>query len=458
MLKKRTYLILLSVVAATVAAFATINSINQKTAFDRGIEKINHVVVIYMENHGFDNLYGQFEGADGLNGGKSGIVQVDVNGKPYPYLPALAHVYPSATFPTNLPNQCFNIDQYIPSFMQTPDVLHQFYEEQDQIDSGRMDKFAAYNGYSAGLTMGYYDTKGLPLYPVAKQYTLCDHFYHSAFGGSFLNHQWLIAAACPVYPHPPDMSVYPKLDAAGDTVGGKITRDGYVINTSFSINHPRPAPGPATYTETGFLIPNQTNLTIGDLLTGRGISWAWYSGGWDNAVNGSPDATFQYHHQPFIYYANYSDTAVEGRKHLKDETEFLAAARMGTLPAVSFVKPLGLDNEHPGYSEVYNGENHALQLINTVMNGPNAKDVLIILTYDENGGFWDHVPPPHIDRWGPGTRVPAIIISPFAKKGRVDHTPYQTVSILAFIERRWGLPHLHERDSLADPFTNAFDF
>ena len=128
------------------------------------------------------------------------------------------------------------------------------------------------------------------------------------------------------------------------------------------------------------------------------------------------------------------------------------------MPAVSFVKPLGVQNEHPGYSSVVTGETHALSLINAVRNSPNWKDAVIILTYDENGGFWDHVAPPVIDKWGPGSRIPAIIISPFAKKAYVDHTQYETVSILAFIEKRWGLKPLNSRDGNANPLQGAFNF
>ena len=450
---------------AGIATFTFVNCKSKKEKFDEGIEKINHVVVIYMENHSFDNLYGKFEGADGANGADSSITQIDSNNNPYKHLPVIPGVYTPATFPSDLPNKAFNIDQFIPSYIETPDVLHYFYEEQLQINAkgskngGRMNRFALYNSKSAGLTMGYYETKLLPLYPIAKKYTLCDHFFHSAFGGSFLNHQWLIAAACPIDTSKVE-KMYSKPNKHGDSVGGQITADYRVINTSYSVNHPQPD---ASYFDNNpaELIPNQHNPTIGDLINKKkDLTWAWYSGGWDNAMRGTKyaDATFQWHHQPFIYYANYSDTAKQGRTHLRDENEFLAVAKKGKLLNVSFVKPLGLDNEHPGYSEVYNGEHHALELINAVLNGPNAGDTLIILTYDENGGFWDHVPPPPGDRWGPGTRVPAILISPFTKKGYVDHKIYETVSILAFIERRWDLGHLNTRDAKADPFTNAFDF
>ena len=89
---------------------------------------------------------------------------------------------------------------------------------------------------------------------------------------------------------------------------------------------------------------------------------------------------------------------------------------------------------------------------------PYWKNTAVIITYDENGGRWDHLTPPKIDQWGPGTRVPAIIISPYAKPHYVDHTQYETVSILAFIEKLFRLPSLNARDAHASPLLNAFDF
>jgi phospholipase C len=321
-----------------------------------------------------------------------------------------------------------------------------------QIDGGKMDKFALFNS-SGGLTMGYYKTNLIPLAALAKKYTLCDHFFHSAFGCSFLNHQWLIAAATPAFPDA-SPKIRAKTDASGKMISdGLVTPDGYVVNTSYSVNSPHPSEEPVEQ-----LVPSQTNPTIGDRLSEKGISWAWYSGGWDSAMAGRPDPTFSFHHQPFVYFANYADGKPARKEHLKDETDYLEAARTGNLPSVSFVKPLGLFNEHPGNADIQSSEEHAVELINAVMNGPDGKDAVVILTYDENGGFWDHVPPPVIDRWGPGARIPAIIISPFAKKGFVDHTTYETVSILSFIEKRWGLKPLQERDRKANPLQNAFDF
>ncbi len=408
------------------------------------LNKIQHVVVIYMENHSFDNLYGDFPGANGLSDAQENrIIQVDSTGMPYSVLPAITG---TTAFPTNLPNHFFDIDQYVPNDMLTPDVLHRYYQEQLQIDGGKMDKYALYNT-SAGLSQGYYKTSLIPMLPFAEHYTLCDNFFHSAFGGSFLNHMWLIAAASPVFPNAP-ASIVAKLDAHGNLItDGQVTPDGFVVNTSYTVNNPHPATAAAAA-----LVPNQTLPTIGDRLSGKNISWAWYSGGWDSALAGTPDPTFQFHHQPFAYFSNFANGTKAKAEHLLDEKLFIAAAKAGTLPSVSFVKPLGINNEHPGYSDVALGETHAVELINDVLNGPNAKDVMIIVTYDENGGFWDHVAPPVIDKkWGPGTRVPAIIISPFAKKGFVDHTQYETASILALIEKRWNLAPLASRDKNANP-------
>lgn len=414
-----------------------------------GINKINHVVVIYLENHSFDNLYGKFAGANGLSNATNTVTQIDANGLSYTTLPAVPGV---TTFPTNLPNTYFNIDQYVPSSMKIPDLVHRYYQEQQQIDGGKMDKFAQISN-SKGLSMGYYDTNQLLLANEAKKYTLCDNTFHSAFGGSFLNHIWLIAAASPVFPNAPTSAIA-QLDVNGNLVtDGFVTPDGYAVNTCYTINAPHPTTTPSVN-----LVPNQTMPTIGDRLNDKGVSWAWYSGGWDNALAGNADASFQFHHQPFAYFSNYADGTQLKKDHLKDESYFITAAKNGTLPSVSFVKPIGIENEHPGYANITDGEKHIMELIDDVRNGPNWKDTAIIITYDENGGFWDHVVPPIIDKWGPGTRVPTIIISPFAKAGYVDHTQYETLSILSFIEKRWGLTSLNSRVKNANYFENSFNF
>jgi phospholipase C len=434
--------------AAAVLAAASACSDSTTSPKTGDVTKINHVVVIYLENHSFDNLYGEFPGAEGLASASGALKQIGATGSAYATLPQVS----GSPIPTTLVNAPFNIDQYVPATVATRDLVHRYYQEQQQIDGGKMDKFAQVSD-AQGLSMGYYHTAPLPLAAEAAKYTLADHFFHSAFGGSFLNHIYLISAAAPVFPGAPS-SVVATLDASGNVVtDGFVTPDGYAVNTAYTVNQPHPATTPSNQ-----LVPNQTMPTIGDRLSDANVDWVWYSGGWKDALAGHADPLFQYHHQPFAYFAKYADGTPGRAQHLKDETDFMTAAAAGTLPAVSFVKPIGANNEHPGYTDVMTGENHVMQLINAVRNGPNWKNAAIIITYDEHGGFWDHVAPPTIDRWGPGARVPTLIISPYARKGYIDHTRYETVSILSFIENRWHLSPLGTRDAQAANLTGAFDF
>jgi phospholipase C len=197
--------------------------------------------------------------------------------------------------------------------------------------------------------------------------------------------------------------------------------------------------------------------TIGDRLSEKQISWAWYSGGWKDAVAGHPSKNFQFHHQPFGYFSRYAEGTAERATHLKDETDFEVAIKTGTLPAVAFYKPIGDLNEHPGYADVLSGEQHIADLLAQIENSIQWKNTAVIVTYDENGGFWDHVAPPVKDRWGPGNRVPALIISPIVKRGFIDHSEYNTTSILKFIESRFQLKPLGARDASANDLINAFE-
>jgi phospholipase C len=420
------------------------------------LSQVNHVVVIYQENRGFDSLFGNFPGANGLaNAPASTIAQVDKDGEPYLTLPqpldtTARPVAPDDRFPADLPVAPFEIGRYVPPDEKTGDMVHRFYQEQYQINGGRMDKFVAWTD-AAGLVMGYYDGNDMPGGQLARDYTLADNFFHAAFGGSFLNHFWLACACTPEWPNAP-ADVVAELDANGMLVrDGAVTPDGYAVNTSFSINTPHPA----TVADEAHLVPLQTAPNIGDRLSERGVSWAWYSGGWNDALNGDADPLFQFHHQPFAFFANYADGTAAKATHLKDEQDLFADLQNGTLPAVSFIKPLGPDNEHPGYADLARGQQHASDLVTAIRNSPYWADTLIVITYDENGGSWDHVAPPDVDRWGPGTRVPTIVVSPFAKRGFVDHTLYDTTSILKTIETRWGLQPLGPRDAAATDLSNA---
>jgi len=426
----------------------TQNQIATATNAPAGLEKLHHIVVIYLENHSFDNLYGEFDGANGLSRAGDHATQVDRAGHPYRQLPRP----PGKAFPADLPNAPFSIERYIPINAKTPDLVHRFYQQQAQIDGGRMDRFAAISD-AQGLVMGYYHTKNLPLAQEAASNTLCDNFFHGAFGGSFLNHIFFVSLQAPLFPNAPE-SMKARLDSHGNMIkDGTVTPDGFVVNTAFTVNSPHPASA-----SRASLVPNQTMPTIGDRLSEKQVSWAWYSGGWNHAVAGHPDKTFQFHHQPFAYFANYADGTPGRAQHLKDENQFIAAARAGQLPAVSFVKPVGELNEHPGYSNVLSGEQHVVELLSALRSSGEWKSTAVIITYDENGGFWDHVAPPTIDRWGPGVRVPAIVISPYAKHKYIDHTQYDTSSILALIEKRFALKPLGTRDAAAHDMTAAFDF
>ena len=303
--------------------------------------------------------------------------------------------------------------------------------------------------------MSYYDVTDMPLGRLAHQYTLCDNFFHSAFGGSWLNHMWLISARPPHWPEAPQDMVAqfdpPSVLIPGTRQDAEITPDGYAVNTMFATNPPYPENIPLER-----CLPPQTAPTIGDRLSQRSISWAWYSGGWNDAIAGRPAKLFQFHHQPFAYFARYAP-GMPARGHLKDEVDFFRELATGNFPAVAFVKPLGDNNEHPGDSTVVAGQQRVATLVKAVQDSSIWPHAVVIVTYDEHGGRWNHVPPPVIDRWGPGLRVPTVIISPFAKQGFVDYTEYETVSILKFIETRWGLPPLDECDRRANDLAQALD-
>jgi len=444
--------------AAALASALFIGAAPILQAQSSGLQKINHVVVIYQENWSFDSLYGRFPGANGIDSAGASAQQVDKNGEPYATLPqplntSFNPVIPDPRFPADLPNGPFDLTKFVAPNQQTGDAVHRFYQEQYQIDGGKMDRFVAWSD-AAGLVMSYYDGTNMPEGKLAQQFTLMDNFFHGAFGGSFLNHHFLICACAPKWADAP-ANIRAEVDANGMmTKDGQVTPDGFAINTSYTINTPHPA----SVTDTNLLVPQQTAPTIGDRLTEAGVAWKWYSGGWNQAALGHADPLFQFHHQPFAYYANYADGSAGRAEHLKDELDFYTDVVTGSLPAVSFIKPLGPDNEHPGYATEMNGQLHVVDLVSTIQNSQYWNDTAIIITYDEHGGRWDHVAPPTIDRWGPGTRVPTLLISPFARKGFIDHNEYDTTSILKFIETRWNLQPLTDRDARTADMLTAFDF
>jgi acid phosphatase len=488
--------------------------------------KVDNIVVIYAENRAFDNLYGNFPGARALSD------VVDGDGRPLPaYLPQIDRdgsvlatlprtwggVTASGTRPVvteaqsaGLPNAPFSIEHAFAAQSSvtlststiTRDLVHRFFEHQMQIDGGRNDGYAAWSD-AGGLALGHYDYSASALFGLAKEFVLADNFFQGAFGGSFLNHQYLICACAPEYPNADTAAARPSIavleqDAAGHYLpklvqakdakrsaldgpprflkNGNIAPANYFGDGKFhAVNTMQPAYQPsgnkpaAADTDTLYADPNipttlppQTQATIGDALDAKRVKWIWYSGAWNTALadgrrspleprtaiyapetpGGSPD--FQPHHQPFNYYERFDPVAHAEQRtaHLKDYSDLIADAAAGRLPPVVFYKPQGNLNQHAGYASVAVGDAHIADVVAKLRAGPQWRHMVIVITYDEFGGAWDHVAPPQGDLLGPGARIPALIVSPFAKHGTVDHTPYDTASILRLIAHRFDLPAL----------------
>ncbi len=498
---------------------------------------IDHFIVVYQENWSFDALYGSFPGANGIaNATGNSTNQLDrltlnpiatllnydpaantipTQNPPVPlngtqdtrFLTNPSNVNSATVVNTLLP---YGLEAFIDPTNLTGDIVHRYWQEQFQIDGGNNDKFITWSD-NPGLVMSHFDASQLPEGKLAQQYVMCDNFFHSAFGGSFLNHQFLIAAQAPVYPNaasllPNGLAV---LDANGvlqltnSPNAGRLFRDGnitpiggvvfgntnqtfdknYAVNTIFSRNLANSGSPTAAA-----LLPSQNDsnpgdltrpfiANIGDRLDATGVNWKWYSGGWDRALAQSPNnpahygttmtdptiSLFQWHHQAFAFFDNYAPWTngvrnARSAAHLQDENNFFADVTNNTLPSVVFIKPLGPDNEHPGYASLLQGQLHVSNIVAAVQSNPALwAHTAIIVTYDEHGGRWDHVTPPVRDIWGPGVRVPAIIISPLAKTNYVDHTQYDTTAILASIEKRFGVPSLNSLDAASPTLVNAFN-
>ena len=556
MAKKRIVLLALVAGAVTLVAVQAGSAAQPGMNATQKLGKIQHVVVIYEENHSFDNLYGGWEGVNGrAQADAAHTTQVNQNGTAYTCLMQvdvnLAAVTPQSctdsttatTFTSHFTNAPFLIDDFIkPTDTTCPpdpnsafskpngfangtgspggctrDIVHEFYQDQYQENGGAMNRFVT-GSDAVGLVMGQYDTTQLPIYrylhqPSHPKYVLLDDFFQGAFGGSFLNHQYLIAAAAPTYPGaapslhqiidangmPTSYPLYHALSTVRRGSGSPLTVacPSPVPNRAcgdYAVNTMQPAQQP--FGTFGLQLPLQTAPTIGDELSAASVSWAWYSGGWSNAAgdvnapgwtNGPgpncsdpavltgakypncPDALFQFHHQPFNYFARYAPNT-PGRAHLKDEAELISTLTGSSstckLPSVSFDKPLGEENEHPGYASTATGESHLVTLLEDIEGSACAKDTMVIVTYDEFGGQWDHVPPPgqaggpsgpH-DLFGPGPRIPALVLSPYlGPAAGVDHTEYDTTAILKVIEQRWGLQALTARDGAQNSLSNVFN-
>jgi phospholipase C len=368
-----------------------------------GIHKIKHVIWIIQENHSFDNYFGTFPGALGP--------------PPNTCLPVL----PGA-------KECvkpFHMSEEDPP----RDLHHEWRFAHAAYDHGRMDGFVWAHG--SPFTMGYYDQRDIPNYwRYAHAFTLCDEFFSSLNGPSLPNHVYTVAAQS----------------------GGLIQNVATVKDVEDELDDPD-----------GFSFKS-----IMDLLTKAHISWKYYI-----ESRPVPKDVYKTYTEigkrlnfpqpkeftlwnPLPAFKNIRENP-EKMANLVSQKQYFYDLTHGSLPQVSYLIPNNQDSEHP-ISPITDGMWYVTRLLNALMKSPYWKDSAVFLTWDDYGGFYDHVPPPEVDAFGLGPRVPMIVISPYAKHGYISDYRYEFSSVLKFIEERWNLPHLTARDDYTYDMTDCFDF
>ena len=421
------------------------------TTPDGGRVPIEHIVVLFLENRSFDHLFGTYPGADGL-ANYSGR-QADRSGTTYATLPQPLgrDGKPDPRFPRDLPNAPFPMLRFVGSNEQTNNPVHRFYHMQRQYGVGAdgvpMGRWVA-EGTSGGGTMGYYERAASPVqWRLADEFVLLDRYFQSIHGGSFANHYFLVTAAVAHVGDDPEHRAQVGPD-------GTVLKDGDVSPDGYVVNNLDP-PYPPQRVKSVMKRPS-TDATIADRLDAANVSWRWYAGGWGAGADAVKNGLMP-HHNPFQYFKGIMESA-ESRARIRDVSEFQTALAGGTLPAVAFVKPHWAENAHANSSTVGAGDRFVRAMVGAVMASHYWPKTAIVVTYDEGGGWFDHVRPPSVDRFGLGTRVPTLVVSPYARRGVVAHGQYDHASILKLIEWRWALAPLTERDRQASAFLEAFDF
>lgn len=461
--------------------------------------KVEHIVVIFQENRSFDHYFGAYQPPSGAkvanlldNEGKvderfTGL-QKNPAGAVYPYLPVPYSVPGFAA--AQLPNRPFPLAPFIPATNNALwDPMHHFFRMFAQVNGGKMDRFVALalggkheffdkpsadpanmmmaQSTPSGAVLGFYTREDLPVYHhLADEYVLFDRFFQAMSGGSTGNALYLVSARSAVSSKAPAAKIGsfdpPVFDRPYDKYG-------------ILINDLPPVNGPTeTFMGSLDLSPppdEQTYPNIGDRLTAASLSWAWYNEAWnavkpwamknafgvgDGSVVVDNPENYLSHHNPFQYYPSWFSNVQAGR--IRDATDFLDDAASGKLPNVSFIKATGARDEHPANSAPRWGENWVLSLLRAVGSGPLWSKTVVVVAYDEGGGFWDHVAPPTPDAYGCGTRVPCMLISPWSRRGFIDHKVADTTSILALIEARFGFQPLQTRDANAYNLLDGLDF
>ncbi len=281
----------------------------------------------------------------------------------------------------------------------TKDIRHDWQTIHQEWDNGKMDGFYLTNGASA---LGYYERSDLPYYyGLADSFTLCGNYFCYQLGPTLPN----------------------RIAFWAGTSGG-ITQ-----------NHKLP-PGSLDYP------------TIIDLLEDHGISWKFYNLGL-LGMGSTPEIEF-INAMPF-FKRWYNDKRLNNR-----EQDYFNDVKAGALPQVTFIISAAFYSEHPPLN-ILLGEKKIASVINALIESPLWTNSALFLTWDEGGGFFDHVPPPQLDAYGPGMRVPTLVISPWAKRGYISGHFYEHNSILKFIERRFGLPSLASVNHHFNTSTPAFN-
>jgi phospholipase C len=289
----------------------------------------------------------------------------------------------------------------------------------EAMDGGKMDRFDLITGDTLNAYTGVTESEIPHYWAYARRFALGDRYFTSVHGPSFPNHLYTVGAQS----------------------GGAIDNGG---NAGAGLNCDGTPSGLVRVMDDQGNItlhsPCFDFLTMPDRLERAGISWKYYGEG--GGVLSSID-----HIRNGPWWT--TNTAMS--------TEILTDAANGTLPAVSWVLPPRGAGEHPPDS-MCEGENWTVSVLNTLMQGPEWSSTAVFITWDDFGGFYDHVFPPQVDRWGLGPRVPLLIVSPFAKRGYVSHTVGDHASVLKFVETRYGLPPLASRDLAANDLLDSFDF
>ena len=317
--------------------------------------------------------------------------------------------------PTNPDGPC--VSPFHMGKVPVEDLPHSRAASAGQFNDGAMDGFVAVareSGSRNDVVMGYYDRRDLPYYwNIADEYVLFDRFFQSAAAGSVQNHMYWVSGQ------------------------PGSTRDAIPSG--------------------GF----QEVETIFDRLEERGISWKFYIQNFDPTItyrtrfDVPPNRSAQVVWAPVLAMDRFIDDP-KFADHIVDMDEYFRDIEEGTLPAVSYLVPSGASEHPPG--SIAAGERFVRTLIVALQRSEFWSTSAFLWTYDDWGGFYDHVPPPQIDEFGYGFRVPALLVSAYARRGHVDHTTLDFTSVLAFIEENWDIAPLAQRDAAANSILSAFDF